>query len=813
MNKLKIHHCAQFVCFLILVFCFQTTTAQSFSNIAINQGIEHTLNSDIAIGGSGVSFFDFDNDGWDDITFLQINDSIVFYKNVNGSFELIPSFIYAPGENKQLLWVDYDNDGDYDAFLVAYAQPCRLFNNDGNFNFTDVTLESGLFGLNTNNYGVNFADYDKDGFLDFYLSRYYNSPQDSLNPLFTNALYRNNGDGTFTNVTLVAGVGNGIQPSFMGIWLDVNHDGWPDLYVINDRVLWGNSLYLNNGDGTFFDITETSGAGMFGEDPMGATFDDFDNDGDIDILCTNGGPPTKPIRVYVNQGDNTFIENGQALGIDVDITFHCTWGATWIDVDNDTFQDVYVTTGLLTSDASNEKRSYLFLSDSANVFVDSQQMFLNSHVAASYSVAKGDINNDGFADLVVLNAKNFNSFIWLNQVDADQTNGFAKITLEGTVSNRMGIGSWIMVYANGEQYTHYTRCGENFVSQDSQHHIFGLGNATLVDSIIVEFPSGHVDRYYDLPVNQNYLLKEGETLIAQISAVETTICEGDSVELAADPYAVVHWNTGSTDQMIYVSEPGIYWYEAQNAFGISTYSDTITIETLNLPAISVNTENPACAGDENGYIHITNDFGIEAFSILWSNGMEGDSLTNLPAGNYFYVFTDINGCSVEGIAQLQEPEELLVQTFVTPDFGSGDGTILLIINGGMPPYNIYLNGEPATISNENLTFGSYNILVTDDNSCTDSLTVTIDNITASFTNLPNNSFGVYPNPSNGMIFLNFLSTEKTSIRIFDVAGRLMFEQHSLTSIPFIDLRSFQKGCYSIEIINGQSRKIEKIVLY
>jgi len=802
-----------FIFFVLIVFTFvKNASGQSFVDIAPIQGIQHTVNSDIAIGGSGVSFFDFDNDGWDDITFIQINDSIDFYKNVNGTFQLLPSFIFAPGENKQVLWVDYDNDGDYDIFLVPYAEHCRLYRNDGNFNFTDVTFEAGIFGLNSANYGVTFADYDKDGFLDFYLARYYNSPQDPLNPLFTNALYRNNGDGTFSNVTVSAGVGNGIQPSFMGVWIDINHNGWPDLYVINDRVLWGNSLYLNNGDGTFTDITESSGAGMFGEDPMGATFADFDNDGDLDILCTNGGPPTKPIRVYVNQGDNTFIEKGQELGIDVDITFHCTWGASWVDVNNDTFQDVYVTTGLLTTDASNEKRSYLFMSDSADVFVDSQPMFLSNHVAASYSVAKGDINNDGFADLVVQNAKNFNSFIWLNQVDPEETNSFVKVTLEGTVSNRMAIGSWVLVYVNGNQYVHYSRCGENFVSQDSQHHIFGLGSATIIDSIVVEYPSGHVDKYYNLAVNQKYLLKEGDTYLSQIATNATTICQGESTVLDAGVHTVVSWNTGSNNSEIIVTEPGLYWFVAQNEFGVVTYSDSVFIEVLPLPIISVNTLDPLCEGDETGVIFISNDLGVEASTISWNNGLEGDSLNHLSAGNYFFEYTDVNGCVQTGIAQLQEPDYLFAQVFPSPDFGNNDGSLLIIINGGTPPYFVYLDGEEYSTSIFDLQFGTYQILVEDFHFCTFETEATIDHITADRSILENTHLLIYPNPTTGILFVDSENFNIKTIRVFDLSGRVVLELESSTQINSIDLRDLTQGCYTVELFDGHTKVHRKVML-
>jgi hypothetical protein len=793
-NSLKV----SCIIWVFVTFFYNKSNGQSFIDIAPLQNIAHTVNSSLAIGGSGVSFYDFDNDGWDDITFVQVDDSILFYKNVNGSFQLLPSFIFSPGETKQLLWVDYDNDGDNDAMLVTHIQPLRLFNNDGNFNFTDVTTAAGLMGLNSKNYGVTFADYDRDGYLDFYLSRYYNIAADPLDPQITNALYRNNGDGTFENVTITAGVGNGVQPTFMGVWIDINHDLWPDLYVINDRLLWGNSLYVNNGDGTFSDITESSGAGMFGEDPMGATFDDFDNDGDIDILCSNGGPPTKPIRLYVNQGNNTFVEMAQQLNISVNITFHCTWGASWVDVNNDTYNDLYITTGLLTLNAENEKRSFLFMSDGAETFTDSPLMFQSEHLAASYAVAKGDINNDGYPDLVVQNAKNFNSFIWANQVPPELTNRFIKITLEGTSSNRMAVGSWITLYVEGQQYTHYTRCGENYISQDSQHHIFGLGSAALVDSIRVEYPSGHIDNYYNLPVNQSYLFKEGDSYSAHVSANITAICQGDSALIESGEHFMVTWNNGLTDAAISVNEAGEYWFLAQNEFGVVTMSDTIVIDVLPNPEITIQTLNPFCSEESTGVIWLENEIEVETLLVSWSNEMQGEMIDSLAAGNYYFDFIDVNGCSAIGLAQLIEPDAMLVQVFTTPDLGDGDGAIMLNINGGSPPYQVYVNGVLESVNISNLAGGTYAIEVIDFNGCSYQTTAIIDMISLIAAANQNLYVSVYPNPSDG-IFNVSCADKIDSIQLMDVTGQLIPVFVGQNNQITLDLNSYAKGIYLLEI--------------
>jgi len=797
-----------------------SASAQNFFDLAPSMGIQHTVNTDMSIGGSGVCFFDFDGDGWDDITFVQVNDSILFYKNVGGTFVLQPSFAYSPGETKQVLWVDYDNDGDYDLFVVSFQHPVKLFQNDGNFNFTDVTQQAGLSGLNTTNHGVSFTDYDRDGHLDFYLARY-SQTGDPANPILHNALFRNNGDGTFTNVTVQAGVGDGLQPSFMGAWIDVNENGWPDLYVINDRLLWGNTLYLNNGDGTFTDITEMSGAGMFGEDPMSVSFSDFDNDGDLDILCANGGPPTKPVRLYVNQGDTTFIEMAQELGIDVDVTFHCTWGASWIDVDNDTFQDLYITTGLLTLNASNEIRSYLFMSDSAESFIDSPDGFFGTnHVAASYGVAKGDINNDGFADLVVQNAKGFNSFIWRNMAQTMGTNNYLKVTLEGTVSNTMAIGSWIKVFANGQQYTHYTRCGEAFVSQDSQHHIFGLGQAQLVDSVIIEYSRGHIDKYYDVTVNQHLYFTEGETYQVVISPIGSLpVCSQDSVVLNAGEHETYLWNNGHTGQFLTVYEPGSFWVQVTNEFNFSAVSDTLQVEFFPQPVIDFEVTQPLCHNDSNGMIELENVLGIPASEVAWNNGMTGETIDGLAAGTYTYLFTDENGCSAEGEILVQQPFPLSVQIFTSPEISGNDGSISLIINGGTPEYTITINGEPAGLQTTNLAAGQYSLEVVDANGCSFEAEVFID-FTSSVLNIQIPLHRVFPNPvSSGDQIDIALSDDRShaELQIHDLTGRQVFsgifDFQRNVSVP-VSMPHIPAGVYIIRIWSDNEMVLsEKLVVH
>lgn len=797
---------------IIFLHIFNNLCAQYFENIAPTQGIEHTVITQLQFGGHGVSFFDFDNDGWDDITFIQESDSVLLFKNNNGIFEQIPSVAFQVGQIRQALWVDYDNDGDNDLFVTSTNGFSRLYQNDGNFIFTDVTVAAGISTAVANNFGVSFADYDRDGHLDFYLARYQMSG-DTLNPAHVNVLYHNNGNGTFTDVTTLLGVGDSIQPSFMGAWIDVDRNGWPDLFVINDRVLWGNTLFMNNGDGTFSDFTVQSGLEMFGQDPMGVTFDDFDNDGDIDIILSNGGPPTKPVRFYVNQGDSTFNEVAQNYGIDVPVTFMCTWGGSWFDAENDGFLDLYLTTGFLIQ-ATGEVRNYFFRSNQAALFADSPFAFLGDHVAASYSVAKGDIDNDGLADLVVQNAKNYNSFIWKNNFGQASNNNYLKLTLNGTVSNKMAIGSWINVYAQNNLYSYYTRCGESFISQDSQHHIFGLASAEIVDSIVVEYPSGIIDHYYNVLVNQSLTLIEGETLTFNILNLtnQNAICAGSQISISAPLFSSYLWNTGETTQSIVVNQAGQYFLSALNNQGFVYQSDTINISIVDEVYISHEIEDVLCYGQLSGTVNLTIFNANPDYSLIWSNGETGLYQNNLGAGAYEYNYSDALGCEFSGSITINQGNEILLFSETTNQTTFESGTLQLMALGGTPPFQILVNGNAMPSNPMDVDSGFYSVTVTDANGCFYEESITIGFVDFSSVDafdLKNMFF--YPNPvSDKMLFLKGITLENI-VDVKDALGR-QFHYAQCASDQCIELLNVSSGAIFITVQVGDYTHVFKVMV-
>ncbi|MBL0125972.1 MAG: VCBS repeat-containing protein [Flavobacteriales bacterium] len=761
--------------------------AQQFTDVAAANGVGILVNSDVF--GSGLSTYDFDEDGWDDLTFAVTNDSLVFYRNISGQLLRLPSFVKAPGETKHVLWVDYDNDGDLDISMTTRYGPYRLFQNDGAFHFTDVSTQVGFAEVTEETYGEAWADYDRDGDLDMYVCTYTNVGDESTYARL-NHLYRNNGNGTFTDVTLAAGVGDGIKLSFQAVWLDYDHDGWPDLFVINDRE-YPNSFYRNNGDGTFSDVTAATGTAFTEDEPMSASVADFDNDGDLDIYTTNSGLLDKHGLLITNNGNGTFTDQSVASGVDVR---KWTWGAVWADVDNDTWQDLYVAADHIGATIMN---NVFYHAQGGAAFTEATSSFIGDTTVRSFGVARADLNNDGSYEIVVQNRTPSPPMLWMN---AGGSNHWIKITLHGTVSNRMAIGSWIRVYAGGNRYTQYTLCGENYVGQNSQHHIFGLGQYTIVDSVQVEYLSGHTDTYYQLPIDQPYTLTEGDTYQASITALgSTTFCSGDSVILDAGEHAQYLWNDGSTDRYLTILASGEYSAIVQNAFGVQTTSDTVTVVVMPAPLVGYTTQGPLCAGEATGSIALMNLTGVSIQSVLWNTGAEGVTLAGLIAGTYTYLLSDSNGCTAEGELQLIEPPALFVQATASPVVVGNDGSIDVLVFGGVPPYVITINGSTVVSPITGLADGAYDLVVTDANGCTHEETVIVDG-PMGLANVHRMAFRLFPNPVVDR--LHFTCSEPLrSVLILDLQGRIILPS-SYINDRWLDVRDLDAGHYVIHAITA-----------
>lgn len=788
----------------LIQFLLNLVSAQTFTNIA---GVQSMLSGSISSDtyGNGLSFFDFNQDGWDDLSFAMENDTQVFYINNQGLLEKTNFGIYSSGNVKQLLWVDYDNDQDMDLIMSVKDGACFLYQNDGSFNFTDVTQAAGLYLGTAKNYGVTAADINKDGFLDLMLCRYNTSISES-SPY--NKLYLNNGNGSFSDISIQAGFHNEMMLSFMGVFLDYNMDSWPDIYVINDRSSGINKLYKNNGDLTFTEVGQSAGVGMNGEDPMTASVADFDNDNDLDIFTSNTSVyfAYKP-KLYTNQGNNTFLEEASYYGANVNNT---SWGGLWLDYDNDGFQDLYIATAFLNLNLA-PVRSYLLKNRFPVSFLDDSTVFIGNHKANSHAVARGDIDNNGFYDIVVSNTGPDLPLLWQN---SGNSSNYIKLSLEGTISNYQAVGAWIRVYAGGKQYNQYTMCGENYIGQNSQHFIFGLRNVNTADSIIVSYPSGIVDRYYSLQSGQHYHFVEGETYRFDINSSHQAngYCLGDTIVCSAPgSFVSFLWNTGDTNSSLDVYESGSYWLTAFDADSFPYYSDTISVVFYEDPTVFADLLQPSCNGFSDGSISLDITNEGQLFSILWNTGDSSALLENLAAGLYTYSYLDEFGCSFQGDYTLNEPFNLNVQSLVTNETSENLGSIQLAINGGTSPYEVFLNDSLVSIPIENLTAGNYYLEVLDENLCTYNDSITITYIADSVINFihfieKDEAISVYPNPFSSM--LNISSEKEIQrIELISVLGELSVIS---TNQEIYDLDYLLPGIYFLKIFTEDSYSILKL---
>jgi hypothetical protein len=483
----------KYITLILTFFCSVQLSAQTFVNEQDSRGVDAPVS--YSIMGEGASFYDFNQDGWDDLSFCQTDVPPVFYENQEGTFIEVDLGIPGDGEIKHLTWVDFDNDGDPDIFYSMKDGPCRLFENDGNLTFTDISNLSPWPDDTTHHVnGVCWGDYDKDGLLDVYLSHF----NDQFYPIqYTNWLMKNLGGGVFENVTVEAGVGNGASRTFQASFLDYNNDGWPDIHVINDRWLYYNALYKNNGDGTFEDVSQSTGADLL-IDAMSTSIADYDNDEDLDIYVANG---VQGNHMLNNQG-GSFADSTSATGLVVN---GVCWSANWADFDNDGWQDVHVCT---MDNGETESWNHAYMNNGGGSFTEVTYSHFPENIMQSWSNISGDVNNDGYVDLVSSSFQTQTTPVWINEATAG--NNFVKVSLIGTDSNLEAIGSWIKVYTGDLVQSRYTASGEDYLCQDSQREIIGLGQAAVIDSISITWPTGITETITDFGVNQTYVFVEGQ---------------------------------------------------------------------------------------------------------------------------------------------------------------------------------------------------------------------------------------------------------------------------------------------------------------
>lgn len=690
---------------VIFIFTFGSVKGQ-FVNVTYSQSIYHTYEGDNEMAGGNVSFYDWDNDGWDDLTFANYMANPQFYHNNNGTFELVDPFILLTAPVKQILWVDYDNDGDPDLSVTCYNGQNKLYKNMGMGQFVDSTVESGLPIATWLTYTFTWSDFNNDSYLDVYIANY-NGPSFGQAGI-TNYLYVNDGDGTFTNVTSPTGVGNGFHYSMQATFFDYNGDNLDDLFVINDRTTCPNNLYRNNGDGSFTDVSTEAGVLEY-IFSMSNSIADYDNDGDFDIYISNN--PTGHL-LHRNNGDGTFTEVASEVGLAV---MDFGWACNWFDANNDGYQDVFNSISPFWSNPGQQR----FYSNLGNGYFleTTDQVGFNNYHRSSRCNAVGDFNNDGKYDLALSNDAGFDSNLWQNNIDAGN---YIKVDVVGTTTNKEGIGTTIKCYADSLSQMRRKNCGESYMTQNSQHFIFGIGDFNVVDSLFIRWTNGWVDKFYNIPASTNLDVEEGETFTNSISIEgSNVICSStDTIWIDAGEFESYEWQDGFSGRYYPATEAGDYFVSVTHEYGYTAVSNTIQLFVDDVSIDSIVSIEPSCSGFSDGTIELAiSDFNPDNLS--WSDGSSAIIRTDLPAGIYSFEYTDNNGCVESGNIELEEPHLFWVDFSVADIscFGKADGFIQFDSTNAETVHILWENGSQEEIMGPGIEAGVYSYIATNENGC------------------------------------------------------------------------------------------------
>ncbi len=502
--------------------------------------------------GGGAAFFDYDNDGFLDIFLVNGSrlggftpkgapSNHLFHNNHDGTFTDVTekAGLEHSGWGQGVCVGDYDNDGFDDLFVTYYGHN-MLYHNNGDGTFQDVTKKAGLSSKGTRwGTGCAFLDYNKDGRLDLFVANYldfdlrtaplpgsgYSCHWKGM-PVYCgprgleggqNILYRNNGDGTFTDVSAEAGILRKGEEHFgLGVGIsDFDNDGWPDIFVSCDST--PNLLFHNNGNGTFTDIALRAGVAYNGEGSeqagMGVGIGDYDRDGSFDIIKTNFSDDTPTL--YHNEGDGSFTDKTIPARLGLHTQF-LGWSPGFIDYDNDGWPDIFMANGHVypeidahSTDTTFLEPKLLYRNLGNGTFEDVSTRTGPGLLIrkSSRGAAFGDYDNDGDVDVLV---NNMNDLPTLLRNDGGNENHWLTVKTIGTRSNRDGIGARLTIFYGHERQMDEVRSGSSWASQSDLRVHFGLGSVEKVDRLEIRWPSGLTENVYNIPVNQFLVVREGQ---------------------------------------------------------------------------------------------------------------------------------------------------------------------------------------------------------------------------------------------------------------------------------------------------------------
>jgi hypothetical protein len=497
--------------------------------------------------GAGCAFLDYDSDGWQDILLINGMDWVghkrqpsplaLYRNNRNGTFSDVTR---AAGLEVAMYGMgvavgDFDNDGHPDILITGVGQN-RLFKNTGKGTFMDVTKASGLGGREAFSTSALWFDFDRDGRLDLFVCNYvkWSAEHDVFCSLDgkhksyctpeayrgeTCWLFHNRGNGTFEDVTATSGIFDSSSKSLGVAMLDYDRDGWPDLLVANDTQ--PNKLYRNNRNGTFQDVAVEAGIAFSAEGKaragMGVDAADFDNAGTAGVAITNFDD--EMIGLYRAAGDGNFADVAMPSGVGLASKDKLGFGCVFLDADLDGSLDLAVANGHIDETVRNIRGNVgyaqppqLFLNDGHGKFHDVAAALGGgfSQPKVGRGLAYGDFDRDGDLDLL-LTTNNGPAYLYRN----DQLAGHhsIRVQLVGTKSNRDAIGAAVQAFADGACQSRWVKGGSSYLSQSELPLTFGLGKRDRVERLVIAWPSGATEEYKNLSAGRAYRCTEAKGIL------------------------------------------------------------------------------------------------------------------------------------------------------------------------------------------------------------------------------------------------------------------------------------------------------------
>jgi len=512
--------------------------------------------------GGGLAVLDYDGDAWMDIflvsgaTFEDLKHAPalipprnkLFRNNHDWTFSdvTLSAGLAASGWGMGASVADYDNDGDSDLYITFLGRGNVLYQNNADGTFTDVTERAGVAagGWST---GSAWGDYDRDGDLDLYVARYIDFVREEVPrkgetiycqynavPVFCgprglkplpDILYRNNGDGTFTDVTTSAlGAEQPRYYAFTPLWLDVDNDGWPDLYVADDGT--PNLLYHNRGDGTLEEVGALAGCAYsrdgLEQSSMGADFGDYNRDGWLDLFVAHFSDDYNTL--YCNRGHGFFSDVTEEARLFHVSWNNVSWGTKFLDVDLDGWPDLFIANGHVYPEAEHwhmdtgfRQHVQVLRNQGKGTFQDVTAALGPDlqRKALGRGLAIADFDNDGDLDVVV---NNLDGHPLLFRCDSPPRANWILLRLEGTRSNRDALGARIYVRTDGSEQMQELHTSGGFCSSNDPRAHFGLGDSAVINEVEVRWPSGLSQRFRHVMARQILWLKEGESALRAVHA-------------------------------------------------------------------------------------------------------------------------------------------------------------------------------------------------------------------------------------------------------------------------------------------------------